>query len=250
MSERELDHKGYPVRACDVPVEGGMTAWPCRLPEGHEGPHEAIEVGRSVSQRKKWLKQHEEEMALQEIEQENRLEEWAPELHTQSESAYTGFGLEDIAKAVAMMLKEEPNPDSPQIPAHLLDGSRRKNGPTKQREGDQPLPKQHDGPFVADQLIERLTRSDGANPVVLLICQLLEDRKQVGIQRYGTPLQAFNGRDVVQDAVEEAIDLSTYLFQAVMEGKTELVDYFNQSARTLVSLVSYQHPELGETAEA
>lgn len=42
-------------------------------------------------------------------------------------------------------------------------------------------------------------------------------RKQVGIERYGTPLQAFNGRDALTDAYEEALDLCQYLRQALFE---------------------------------
>jgi hypothetical protein len=45
----------------------------------------------------------------------------------------------------------------------------------------------------------------------------LDEREQVGIQRYGTPLQAFNGRDALRDAYEEALDLACYLRQAMAE---------------------------------
>jgi hypothetical protein len=45
----------------------------------------------------------------------------------------------------------------------------------------------------------------------------LEVREQLGVQRYGTPLQAFNGRDALRDAYEEALDLACYLRQAIQE---------------------------------
>ena len=45
----------------------------------------------------------------------------------------------------------------------------------------------------------------------------LELREQVGIQRYGTPLQAHNGRDALRDAYEEALDLACYLRQLIEE---------------------------------
>lgn len=45
----------------------------------------------------------------------------------------------------------------------------------------------------------------------------LEAREQVGIQRYGTALQAHNGRDALRDAYEEALDLACYLRQAIEE---------------------------------
>ena len=48
----------------------------------------------------------------------------------------------------------------------------------------------------------------------------LEQREQVGIHRYGTPLQPFNGRDALRDAYEEALDLGCYLRQAIEERVT------------------------------
>lgn len=37
-------------------------------------------------------------------------------------------------------------------------------------------------------------------------------RRSVGIARYGVPLQLDNGRDMRQDAQEEALDLAVYLW--------------------------------------
>lgn len=45
----------------------------------------------------------------------------------------------------------------------------------------------------------------------------LEERYKEGIRRYLTPLKPFNGRDALQDAYEEAIDLALYLRQAIYE---------------------------------
>lgn len=42
-------------------------------------------------------------------------------------------------------------------------------------------------------------------------------RRQLGIERYGTALQPHNGRDALQDAYEEALDLACYLKQAILE---------------------------------
>jgi hypothetical protein len=42
-------------------------------------------------------------------------------------------------------------------------------------------------------------------------------RRQHGIQKYHTPVQAGNGRDALQDAYEEALDLCVYLRQAIEE---------------------------------
>lgn len=46
---------------------------------------------------------------------------------------------------------------------------------------------------------------------------LLEERWRVGVERYGKPLQTFNGRDAGRDAVEEWFDLGIYLKQLRME---------------------------------
>ncbi len=50
-------------------------------------------------------------------------------------------------------------------------------------------------------------------PIVDLVMADLWKRKAVGIKRYGTPLQASNGRDALLDAYEEALDLVVYLRQ-------------------------------------
>jgi len=46
-------------------------------------------------------------------------------------------------------------------------------------------------------------------------------RDALGRQKYGTALQAHNGRDVLRDAYEEALDLVVYLRQAIAEGYDE-----------------------------
>lgn len=66
--------------------------------------------------------------------------------------------------------------------------------PTKQREGDQRLPSQNDFPDIQSEVIFDI-----------------EQRRQVGIQRYGTALQPFNGRKTLLDAYEESLDQTVYL---------------------------------------
>ena len=50
-----------------------------------------------------------------------------------------------------------------------------------------------------------------------LVIADMAERDQVGRQRYGTPLQAHNGRDALVDAYQEALDLVVYLRQAIEE---------------------------------
>lgn len=67
-------------------------------------------------------------------------------------------------------------------------------------EHDQPMPTVNDGPNI-----QALVRQD------------LNQREQIGIQRYGTPLQPHNGRDMLRDAYDEALDCATYLRGALYE---------------------------------
>lgn len=45
----------------------------------------------------------------------------------------------------------------------------------------------------------------------------LEERVELGKQRYGTELMTRNGRDPLVDAYQEALDLVLYLRQAILE---------------------------------
>lgn len=45
----------------------------------------------------------------------------------------------------------------------------------------------------------------------------MRERRVLGITRYGTPLQAFNGREALIDAYQEELDKIVYLRQAVEE---------------------------------
>ncbi len=65
------------------------------------------------------------------------------------------------------------------------------------------------------------TTNDRAH-ITDLVIQDLCDRKALGIQRYGTPLQPFNSRNSLQDAYEECLDQALYLRQWMQE-KHELM---------------------------
>lgn len=53
--------------------------------------------------------------------------------------------------------------------------------------------------------------------VQTLVIADLAARRDFGIAKYGTPLQAHNGRDALMDAYQEALDLAVYLKQAIIE---------------------------------
>lgn len=88
-----------------------------------------------------------------------------------------------------------------QAPRVTATGSSNTGGLKAQRPGDQPLP----------------TARPGAPDVQSMVLTDLEARRQVGIQRYGTALQTNNGRDMLRDAYEEALDLCVYLRGVIAE---------------------------------
>jgi hypothetical protein len=89
---------------------------------------------------------------------------------------------------------------------------------------DQPPPIHNDKPAVWDLVIHDLSNDSEAMRAALLpsLRELLvtdaRERDAVGRQRYGTPLQAGNGRDALVDAYQESLDLVVYLRQAIEEG--------------------------------
>lgn len=96
----------------------------------------------------------------------------------------------------------------------------------RNRPGDQPLPV----PGVAsvqDRLIANI-----------------ELRKELGIERYGSPLMTYNGRHSLRDAMEEAVDQATYLTQAVMEEEGGRRGVFTETAALLRRLARSpeEHP--------
>lgn len=69
------------------------------------------------------------------------------------------------------------------------------------RKGDQPLPVRRDDlPAIQD-----------------LVVKDIENRKAIGLARYGQYLKAHDGRDALLDAYEEAMDLSIYLRKCLYE---------------------------------
>jgi hypothetical protein len=120
-------------------------------------------------------------------------------------SLFEEFGIELTPPEVAD--KEGINPETHRDPNDALDESLEIPQDDTQeipvppvpsvpepREGDQPLPKQND-----------------STPIQHLVIKDVLDRMDLGKRRYGTYLQAGNGRKTLQDAYEEALDLAIYL---------------------------------------
>ena len=56
-----------------------------------------------------------------------------------------------------------------------------------------------------------------STPIWELVIKDMQDRDHVGRAKYGTPLQAHNGRNALIDAYQEALDLAVYLRQLIEE---------------------------------
>lgn len=78
----------------------------------------------------------------------------------------------------------------------------------RQREGDQPLPIGNQLPSMHAAAIDQL-----------------EARLELGIKRYGQPLQPANGRNAALDAWEEALDGAAYGAQVVWEQENPAYTY-------------------------
>jgi hypothetical protein len=52
-------------------------------------------------------------------------------------------------------------------------------------------------------------------PIWEMVIEDMHERHRIGVERYGTPLQASNGHDALVDAYQEALDLAVYLRQAI-----------------------------------
>lgn len=106
----------------------------------------------------------------------------------------------------------------------------------------QGLPTKNDRPAIQDLVIADLRKMsiqiDECDGRVLQADNVIADieaRKAVGLQRYGTLLQAFNGRDALMDAYQEVLDLCQYLRQCMEEGRWVNVTY-DQALRMALHL--------------
>lgn len=76
------------------------------------------------------------------------------------------------------------------------------------------------GMNLNSQVSNPLPTPNASTPIWDLVIADMKARDHVGRKRYGTPLQAGNGRDALQDAYEEALDLAVYLRQELEERKS------------------------------
>ena len=65
--------------------------------------------------------------------------------------------------------------------------------------------------------VDQPAPTEAKGDVWALVLADMQERRLLGIERYGVPLQAHNGRDALVDAYQEALDLAVYLRQAIEE---------------------------------
>lgn len=67
---------------------------------------------------------------------------------------------------------------------------------------------------------------NGNRAVWDLVIEDMQQRHAMGIEKYGTPLQAMNGRDSLVDAYQEVLDLAVYLRQQIEERDERMFECF------------------------
>lgn len=82
------------------------------------------------------------------------------------------------------------------------------------REGDQALPVRNSHQYIQEMVIEDI-----------------KERLTVGISRYGTGLQPFNGRDSGRDFYEEILDAVMYAKQVQIETETMRLHWLDAIGR-------------------
>lgn len=109
----------------------------------------------------------------------------------------------------------------------------------------QPDPVPNDQPKVIDALVNDLHNEENLLSEVEpmssygdVVTNDLINRAFIGRERYGVFLQPHNGRDALQDAYEEALDLATYLMQVVMEQKASKKDEVYWAYRDSLSIAA------------
>lgn len=225
MSQTAPHPERHMQTRCGGMVEKGHVGYPCSRPQGHTGvpiddpePCYAVEVPVSLRTWQAW-KQRQQEQTAPPVVHVQPLDPAAQlaAVHAQPEEppAHPAEFLVNVfAKHcdnfVAHEPHVEPNPEgvdhycdgtgirpeymAPQEPGPFEPTDLPPMEPTKQREGDQPLPL--GDPSLQDD--QSLVMAD------------IAARRNVGIERYGQAHVPFNGRNTMLDSYEEILDFLVY----------------------------------------
>lgn len=236
------------MASCGQMIEGRVVSFSCDLDAGHDGPHRAYENSRSVRERAKWEREKKAAEVQQVLSQFQGPAQTTAERYTENPTPVPGP--KPVSDASADYETSETIPEEQVIFEEHDDGSSTFGpAPTKQREGDQPLPQSTQGEYVQDRIIAKINalRANGSMPDELAadLIAKMEASKKVGMQRYGTALQTFNGRDVLQDAAEEARDLYVYLNSLIQAREAEYADLVEVVQREIEREYSDGAPDRG-----
>lgn len=87
-------------------------------------------------------------------------------------------------------------------------------------------------------------KPEGRDEVVPFLIEKLQERRELGIQKYGEPLKTFNGRNQSQDALEELLDFVQYFTAKLLEDGTP-----NETLEEVRSTFSQKLAELQQENE-
>lgn len=103
----------------------------------------------------------------------------------------------------------------------------------------QPLPIHRTTAPIHDLvIIDLIQPCDSHGEGIGLLSRQLNKRKAIGLAEYGTPLQAFNGRDCETDVIEEMADSICYLKQSILEGKDYLEPIYHRAIALAVDTIN------------
>lgn len=109
----------------------------------------------------------------------------------------------------------------------------------------QPAPKPGRGDVLAELAgtHQRVFDSTGS-PADGLLAEALRARRDLGIERYGVPLQHDNGRDYRADALQEALDLYAYIVAGDSSDERLGTGWMlaRQMCRAMVQLIAEEVP--------
>lgn len=219
---------------CGQMVDGQVASYPCEVEAKHEGPCSAREVPVSVQRRKQWQEQQGKAESPQEtLSQFQGQPQTTAQRYTENPTPHPAAGTPErpqkprsFARGTATVQRcpactkgqhwrcdvtnmnigavdaddfidvscscYDNSPDTHNELFHSVGSDA--SEPTKQRSEDQDLPEPNDHYYAHDLLVEDIMA-----------------RQRLGIKRYGVGLQPFNGRDTLQDAYDEVLDLAVYL---------------------------------------
>lgn len=81
----------------------------------------------------------------------------------------------------------------------------------------EPAPVRNDNPSIHDLVVADLASSQGR--AVTRLSEVLGERREFGLKKYGTLLQADNGRDPLADLIDELCDAVVYARQHLEESQ-------------------------------